>query len=223
MNSYMAVRNQSSQQNTQSASINTLASWSPWKRSRSRPYSRWEDNIFDLYAVCHHHGSMQGGHYTAICRNPVDGHWYLFDDKKVQEVSASEILSSDAYILFYQRSSLNSHSCASSSSSGYSSASSTYSASPDHWAFRMPPFLREVTSKSQDDLYDVGNTSSLDRRTFPIHRPFNRATKAYSTIACSAKTPSNHVQIPNETILDVKDEVPPPPPPAKHYWTVTSV
>ncbi|XP_035229303.1 ubiquitin carboxyl-terminal hydrolase 31-like isoform X2 [Stegodyphus dumicola] len=168
--SYMAARNQSSQQNTQSASINTLSSWSPWKRSRSRPYSRWEDNVYDLYAVCNHHGSMQGGHYT-----------------------------------------------------GYSSASSTYSASPDHWAFRMPPFLREVTSKSQDDLYDIGNTSSLDRRTFSVHRPFNRATKTYSTIACSAKTLSNHVQIPNETIPDVKDEVPPPPPPAKHYWTVTSV
>lgn len=82
----------------------------------------------------------------------------MFDDTKVQEVQASEITSSDAYILFYQRSSLTGHSCASSSSSGYSSASSNYSVGLDHWAFRMPLPYREVpmTSKSQDNLYDVG-------------------------------------------------------------------
>ena len=31
---------------------------------------------YDLYAVCNHHGDdLQGGHYTATCRNPTDGQW----------------------------------------------------------------------------------------------------------------------------------------------------
>ncbi|ETE56085.1 Ubiquitin carboxyl-terminal hydrolase 31, partial [Ophiophagus hannah] len=37
--------------------------WSPWRR----PYGLGrdpEDFIYDLYAVCNHHGTMQGGHYT---------------------------------------------------------------------------------------------------------------------------------------------------------------
>lgn len=37
--------------------------WSPWRR----PYGLGrdpEDYLYDLYAVCNHHGTMQGGHYT---------------------------------------------------------------------------------------------------------------------------------------------------------------
>lgn len=37
--------------------------WSPWRR----PYGLGrdpEDFVYDLYAVCNHHGTMQGGHYT---------------------------------------------------------------------------------------------------------------------------------------------------------------
>lgn len=39
--------------------------WSPWRR----PYGLGrdpEDYIYDLYAVCNHHGTMQGGHYTGL-------------------------------------------------------------------------------------------------------------------------------------------------------------
>lgn len=232
MNPYVAARNQNVQQ-IHNTSLTSLTFWSPWKRPRYRPYTRFEDNVYELYAVCNHHGSMQGGHYTAYCRNPVNGHWYNYDDTKVQEIPVSEVISTDAYILFYQRSNLTSHSCASSSSSGYSSASSTYSVGPEHWAFHMASFFRDIplTSKSQDSLYDVGKTASLDRRTTPLHRPFDRSMKAYSTLCPPA------VDRVNTTKLDLTDsnisykelksepkvEIPPPPPPAKHYWTVTSV
>lgn len=44
--------------------------WSPWRR----PYGLGrdpEDYIYDLYAVCNHHGTMQGGHYTGLqCAGP---------------------------------------------------------------------------------------------------------------------------------------------------------
>ncbi|XP_054714110.1 ubiquitin carboxyl-terminal hydrolase 31-like [Uloborus diversus] len=231
MNPYIASRNQSNH-----AQSNSLQFWSPWKRSRAASYMKHEDNVYELYGVCNHYGSMQGGHYTAYCRNPVTGHWYMYDDTKVQEVQASDVVSTDAYILFYQRSTFSTQSCASSSSSGYSSASSSFFVGPDHWAFRMPPFLRDgpMTSKSQDNLYDVGNTSSLDRRSSSLHRPLNRGSKAYSTMNPSierktavVKPSVNAKQDTIESKTDSKTngvfEQPPPPPPAKHYWTVTSV
>lgn len=37
--------------------------WSPWRR----PYGLGrnpDDYLYDLYAVCNHHGNMHGGHYT---------------------------------------------------------------------------------------------------------------------------------------------------------------
>lgn len=48
--------------------------WSPWRR----PYGLGrdpEDFVYDLYAVCNHHGTMQGGHYTG---NPLLARWHLW-------------------------------------------------------------------------------------------------------------------------------------------------
>jgi hypothetical protein len=40
--------------------------WSPWKRPRRTPL-RYDDNVYDLYAICNHHGQdLQGGHYTGM-------------------------------------------------------------------------------------------------------------------------------------------------------------
>jgi len=55
--------------------------------------SRMDDHVYDLYAVCNHHGTgLVGGHYTAYCRNPTDGMWYLFDDAHVTRVKETEIV-----------------------------------------------------------------------------------------------------------------------------------
>ncbi|XP_053939647.1 ubiquitin carboxyl-terminal hydrolase 43 [Cuculus canorus] len=59
--------------------------------------------LYDLYAVCYHHGGMHGGHYTASCRNALDGRWYRFDDSRVVRVRETELRARSAYILFYQR------------------------------------------------------------------------------------------------------------------------
>jgi len=93
-----------------------------------------DQHVYDLYAVCNHHGvGLVGGHYTAYCRNPTDGMWYLFDDAHVTRVKESEIVTTSAYILFYQRRSLSS-----SSGSSEASSSSSSSSAADHWAFRLP-------------------------------------------------------------------------------------
>uniref|UniRef100_A0A671K500 ubiquitinyl hydrolase 1 n=1 Tax=Sinocyclocheilus anshuiensis TaxID=1608454 RepID=A0A671K500_9TELE len=59
--------------------------------------------LYDLYAMCNHHGGMHGGHYTAYCRNSVDGQWYAYDDSSVEPVPEGEVCTRGAYILFYQR------------------------------------------------------------------------------------------------------------------------
>lgn len=60
--------------------------------------------LYDLYAFCSHHGSgLQGGHYTACCKNPVDEQWYLFDDARVRRALDEDLVARDAYLLFYRR------------------------------------------------------------------------------------------------------------------------
>uniref|UniRef100_A0A8B9G8R5 ubiquitinyl hydrolase 1 n=1 Tax=Amazona collaria TaxID=241587 RepID=A0A8B9G8R5_9PSIT len=61
------------------------------------------DSLYDLYAVCNHHGSLQSGHYTAYCCNALDGQWYSYDDSRVEGVPEAEVSTRSAYILFYQR------------------------------------------------------------------------------------------------------------------------
>ncbi|KAB0383762.1 hypothetical protein FD755_005679 [Muntiacus reevesi] len=106
--------------------------WSPWRR----PYGLGrdpEDYIYDLYAVCNHHGTMQGGHYTAFCKNSVDGLWYCFDDSDVQQLSEDEVCTQTAYILFYQR-----RPAIPSWSANSSVAGSTSSSLCEHWVSRLP-------------------------------------------------------------------------------------
>ncbi|ODO05552.1 hypothetical protein I350_04604 [Cryptococcus amylolentus CBS 6273] len=59
--------------------------------------------LYDLYAVDNHFGGMGGGHYTAFCRNRVDGEWYNYDDSRVSKTDASAVQSRAAYLLFYRR------------------------------------------------------------------------------------------------------------------------
>lgn len=132
-------------QNIDGEYVNAQNSWSPWKKTRkhSTPYS---DNIYDLYAVCYHHGTNLGtGHYTAACKNPYDSQWYLYDDSKVTNLSKqsddiySLLVNNSAYILFYQR--RNGYYSNSNSSNSSSAASTSSIGSNDHWVTRMPKFM----------------------------------------------------------------------------------
>jgi ubiquitin C-terminal hydrolase len=59
--------------------------------------------VYDLYAVSNHFGSLDGGHYTAFCKNPVLEKWYNFDDNDVGSLSPSEVNTKAAYVLFYKK------------------------------------------------------------------------------------------------------------------------
>jgi ubiquitin carboxyl-terminal hydrolase 8 len=56
---------------------------------------------YKLYAVSNHYGSMEGGHYTAYCKNALYKKWYEFDDHEVSEISNTDVCSEAAYVLFY--------------------------------------------------------------------------------------------------------------------------
>jgi ubiquitin C-terminal hydrolase len=59
--------------------------------------------VYDLYAVSQHSGGLGGGHYTALCKNPIDGNWYNFNDSFVSETTAQSAVNEMAYVLFYRR------------------------------------------------------------------------------------------------------------------------
>uniref|UniRef100_A0A3B4ZR39 Ubiquitin carboxyl-terminal hydrolase 8 n=1 Tax=Stegastes partitus TaxID=144197 RepID=A0A3B4ZR39_9TELE len=56
---------------------------------------------YNLYGVSNHYGGLDGGHYTAYCKNVLKQRWYKFDDHEVSDISTSTVKSSAAYILFY--------------------------------------------------------------------------------------------------------------------------
>ncbi|XP_035252166.1 ubiquitin carboxyl-terminal hydrolase 8-like isoform X1 [Anguilla anguilla] len=56
---------------------------------------------YHLYAVSNHYGGLDGGHYTAYCRNAAKQRWFKFDDHEVTDIPAASVKSSAAYIFFY--------------------------------------------------------------------------------------------------------------------------
>ncbi|CAM9437932.1 unnamed protein product [Scytosiphon promiscuus] len=75
--------------------------------------------LYELYAVCNHMGSLQGGHYTAHCRSRssvgggrgcgggasddgIEPEWHTFDDSRVGPVNVSHVGGASAYVLFYR-------------------------------------------------------------------------------------------------------------------------
>nr|XP_044986748.1 ubiquitin carboxyl-terminal hydrolase 31 isoform X2 [Jaculus jaculus] len=165
--------------------------WSPWRR----PYGLGrdpEDYIYDLYAVCNHHGTMQGGHYTAYCKNSVDGLWYCFDDSDVQQLSEDEVCTQTAYILFYQR-----RTAIPSWSANSSVAGSTSSSLCEHWVSRLPgskqasvtsaASSRRTSLASLSESVEMTGERSEDDGGFST-RPFVRSVQRQSLSARSSVT-----------------------------------
>lgn len=58
--------------------------------------------VYDLFAICNHHGGALGGHYTATIKN-ANGKWYVFNDTMVNEIPESQVITSNAYCYFYRK------------------------------------------------------------------------------------------------------------------------
>lgn len=67
--------------------------------------------LFQLTAVLVHHGDMHSGHFVTYRRSPPSPHsssayssqWLWVSDDSVRKASLHEVLSSNAYMLFYER------------------------------------------------------------------------------------------------------------------------
>lgn len=80
------------------------------KSSLSIDFTQWvsteqkESLVYDVQCVANHSGSFGSGHYTAMCRHPIDGKWYNFNDDQVEEVKDEDkVLSQKAYVLLLVR------------------------------------------------------------------------------------------------------------------------
>ncbi len=58
--------------------------------------------VYELVAISHHSGSLEGGHYTASARSAADHGWYNFNDSSVRREAAPSGTSSSAYLLVYR-------------------------------------------------------------------------------------------------------------------------
>tara|TARA_A100001015_G_C14929002_1_gene687674 strand:- start:369 stop:1373 length:1005 start_codon:yes stop_codon:yes gene_type:complete len=59
------------------------------------------DYIYDLYGCCNHIGTLNFGHYTSTIY--YNNSWYNFDDSCVEKVNSSQLISPNAYCLFYKK------------------------------------------------------------------------------------------------------------------------
>jgi len=57
--------------------------------------------VYSLYAVVMHSGNLQGGHYTAFVKK--SGEWFSCNDHTIKKIAKSEVLNSQAYLLFYHK------------------------------------------------------------------------------------------------------------------------
>ncbi|KAL8207878.1 hypothetical protein R6Q57_007290 [Mikania cordata] len=60
-------------------------------------------SVYELYAISNHYGGLGGGHYSAYAKLVEEDRWYHFNDSHVTPVSEGDIVTSAAYLLFYQR------------------------------------------------------------------------------------------------------------------------
>lgn len=69
------------------------------------------DCKYELYGVVEHGGGLDSGHYTCYVKSLIIGkegekkrdQWYYISDNSVNKVEEKDALSSDAYILFYEK------------------------------------------------------------------------------------------------------------------------
>jgi len=58
---------------------------------------------YKLSGLCIQSGSLEGGHYYAMCYNELDKTWHEYNDTTVKEVDECDLLKQKPYCLFYRR------------------------------------------------------------------------------------------------------------------------
>jgi ubiquitin carboxyl-terminal hydrolase 8 len=59
--------------------------------------------VYNLYAVNYHSGTTENGHYWSVCKN-MDDDWYIYNDENTSKFpNKQNLITNEAYILFYYR------------------------------------------------------------------------------------------------------------------------
>jgi ubiquitin carboxyl-terminal hydrolase 4/11/15 len=61
------------------------------------------NQLYELYALTNHFGSMGSGHYTAHIKLMDENKWYNFDDSHISAINEEDVKSASAYVLFYRK------------------------------------------------------------------------------------------------------------------------
>jgi len=56
---------------------------------------------YELVGVINHFGALGGGHYNANVK--INGSWHNFDDSHVGDLNKANVITNNAYVLFYER------------------------------------------------------------------------------------------------------------------------
>ena len=62
-------------------------------------------NVYDLWSISNHTGSLGSGHYYSYCKN-INGKWFNYNDSNVNEIDSENIVTDNAYCLFYVKQNL---------------------------------------------------------------------------------------------------------------------
>ena len=60
------------------------------------------NNVYTLFAVINHIGTIEAGHYTSYVRQHRDK-WYRCNDHQIVPTTIPEVLDSEGYLLFYHK------------------------------------------------------------------------------------------------------------------------
>ena len=73
------------------------------ENSWGKPRGESRPPVFDLAAVVNHVGLLSEGHYFAYAKHEATGQWYEFNDASCTLKNEADVVTSDAYLLVYQR------------------------------------------------------------------------------------------------------------------------
>tara|TARA_B100001094_G_C18130505_1_gene771954 strand:- start:527 stop:1477 length:951 start_codon:yes stop_codon:yes gene_type:complete len=66
-------------------------------------YGSNKNNKYSLQSLAIHKGSLNSGHYYAICKNPIDKQWHEYNDTTEKIIDKKEIHKELPYLFFYKR------------------------------------------------------------------------------------------------------------------------
>ena len=62
-----------------------------------------EDATYNCFGIINHFGTITDGHYSSVSKRNEDETWTEFNDGVTSSVNAGALITSDAYVLFYER------------------------------------------------------------------------------------------------------------------------